>query len=69
MNAREGVLLTCEAAIKQYLLHVDRSGHFVIADLDQTHLLVREDAVPVIQRKLEELYDVNTYAFGTAELP
>ena len=68
MMATEGVLLTCDAAIRQYILHLDEvsedaGGRFVISTLDDaTHLFVKEAAVDYIRRKVYELQASNTFS-------
>mmetsp|Transcript_2023 Transcript_2023/g.4224 ORF Transcript_2023/g.4224 Transcript_2023/m.4224 type:complete len:92 (+) Transcript_2023:184-459(+) len=68
-NAEEGVLITCDAPIKQFILYTDEEGRkkgskesFVLHDLDETHLLVRKGSVPAIQAALEELQDSNAFS-------
>lgn len=68
--ATEGVLVTCDAAMKAYIMHLDEEqqqdpnkGSFVInANLDDTHVLVKEDAVPFVQEKIDELQRANTFS-------
>ena len=67
--ATEGVLLSCDAAMRQYILHLDETtseeagGRFVINMLDdETHLFVKEVAVEYIQRKVDELQASNTFS-------
>jgi hypothetical protein len=56
-------LLTCDAAIKQFILHIDdelqstqrQPQSFVIKDLDATHILVKTEVVDHIQKKIMEL--------------
>ena len=73
-NAKSGVLITCDAAMKQFVLHVDEqqmSTHgdptFVVEDLDETHLLVQPDKVELIQAKVMELQDQNAYSRDEAK--
>ncbi|KAL6047838.1 General transcription factor IIH subunit 5 [Balamuthia mandrillaris] len=61
VNATEVVLLSCDPSLKQYLLLVDKEHHFIIKDLDETHLLVLPTATKFLQEKLDELHDENTY--------
>ena len=55
------LLLLSDSSIKQYLLHLDKEHHFVIRDLDETHLLVDSTVMGFLQQKLDELQDENTY--------
>jgi TFIIH basal transcription factor complex TTD-A subunit len=51
------VLIECEPAIKSILVHIDNTNHheFIIEDLDETHLFVKEPMLPVLKQKLEEV--------------
>ncbi|EJT50272.1 hypothetical protein A1Q1_00466 [Trichosporon asahii var. asahii CBS 2479] len=54
-----------DSAAKQILLHLDsqRTGNykFISADIDETHLLVRTEAVEEIKAALQEELEKNTY--------
>jgi TFIIH basal transcription factor complex TTD-A subunit len=63
VNATPGILIECDATIKQFLLHLDETLHFILADLDEHHLLVDDKNVDELQRKLDELLDENAYTF------
>mmetsp|Transcript_23125 Transcript_23125/g.72507 ORF Transcript_23125/g.72507 Transcript_23125/m.72507 type:complete len:99 (+) Transcript_23125:43-339(+) len=69
-EATSGVLITCDCpAIKQYVLKLDEeqrsslADSFVLRDLDEMHLLIRDDAkiVDFIHRRIDELQDSNSY--------
>mmetsp|Transcript_14843 Transcript_14843/g.40381 ORF Transcript_14843/g.40381 Transcript_14843/m.40381 type:complete len:102 (+) Transcript_14843:42-347(+) len=69
-EATSGVLLTCDCpAMKQFVLKVDEekrsslADSFVLRDLDDTHLLLRNDAqiLALIHRRIDELQDSNSY--------
>lgn len=47
-------VLRSDAPIKQLILMMDEEKHFVIQDLDETHLLVSADSVDMIKMQLEE---------------
>lgn len=53
----KGVLVECEPAIKSILVHIDSTHHhdFIIEDLDETHLFVKETMLQVLKSKLEEV--------------
>jgi len=61
VNATHGILLTCDKSLKQYLLFLNKTHHFIIRDLDDTHLLVDNSVLTFLQDKLDELNDENTY--------
>lgn len=56
--------------MKQFLLHLDEKvilgKKFVIDDLDETHLFVSAEIVPVLQEKVWEIMDNNS--FNTAQV-
>ena len=67
----EGVLVTCDVPMRQFILHLDElaqqeaagEGAFVIkSDLDSRHLLVKEWAVELIQQRVEELMASNHFS-------
>ena len=67
--ATEGVLVTCDGALRQFILHLDEQRiqsdqpSFVISrDLDETHLLIKEDAIAFVQEKVEELQASNSFS-------
>lgn len=50
------MLIECEPAIKSIIVHLDSANHdIIIEDLDETHLFVKENMVPVLKHKLEEV--------------
>ncbi|QRV93072.1 nucleotide excision repair, TFIIH, subunit [Ceratobasidium sp. AG-Ba] len=56
MRAFKGVLLTCDPAVKQILLILDKqpgNGGFIVKDVDDTHVLVRADDVKRVRIALE----------------
>lgn len=69
MDAKQGVLVTGDAALCQHILHVDEQATkdpsmepFVIERLDDTHLLVKEEAVRLIQTEIKKLQDTNHFS-------
>lgn len=65
----KGVLVECDPAVKQFLLHLDEKvilgKKFVIEDLDETHVFVSAEIVPILQEKVWEIMDNNS--FNTAQ--
>ncbi len=51
------MLVECEPAIKSILVHIDSTHHneFIIEDLDETHLFVKETMLHLLKQKLEEV--------------
>ncbi|CEG41068.1 general transcription factor iih subunit 5 [Plasmopara halstedii] len=65
-TANKGVLVKCDAATKQYLLHLNETAvqqRFVIEDLDDTHLFIVPDpkVIAFIGKKMDEWNEKNTY--------
>jgi TFIIH basal transcription factor complex TTD-A subunit len=63
-----GVLVSCDIPVKQFLLWLDdqqenNGSRFIITDLDDTHVFVKEDAVALIREELNRLYEENQYSF------
>ncbi|PFX32829.1 General transcription factor IIH subunit 5 [Stylophora pistillata] len=65
VNVTKGVLVECDPAVKQFLLHLDEKvalgKKFVIEDLDETHIFVSAEIVPVLQEKVWEIMDSNSF--------
>ena len=69
---QEGVLITCDAPIKQFILHLDEelsresgaNSILIEKDLDDTHVLVRAESVDMIQRKIDAMMSSNAFSRG-----
>ncbi|CAM9674067.1 unnamed protein product [Heterosigma akashiwo] len=61
LNSKRGILITCDVPMKQFILHLNDKSQFVIDDLDETHLLVEETSVDMIQREIATLMEKNVY--------
>lgn len=68
VNVIKGVLVECDPAMKQFLLHLDECNalgkKFVLQDLDETHLFIAADVMNRIQEKIDELMDYNSFPIG-----
>ncbi|WWC65094.1 uncharacterized protein I303_107708 [Kwoniella dejecticola CBS 10117] len=60
-----GVLVTCDSAAKQILLHLDSSRDgpykFMIRDVDETHMIIKREYVEEIKELLQDELEKNTY--------
>lgn len=69
VNVSKGVLLECDPAVKQFVLHLDTTRalgcQFILEDLDETHLFVAADIVRRLQEKLDDLMKENSFSFAT----
>lgn len=61
VNVMKGVLVECDPAMKQFLLHLDDTNalgkKFVLQDLDDTHMFISADIVEILQDKIDDLMD------------
>lgn len=61
VNVSKGILVECDPAMKQFLLHLDETDalgkKFVIQDLDETHLFISSDIIDTLQDKIDGLMD------------
>lgn len=66
-NITKGILLTCDPAIKQFLIYLEEtdalSRKFIIQDLDETHLFIENDSRTLerIQEKIDEMMKSNSF--------
>jgi len=50
------VLIECEPAIKSIIVHLDSENNdIIIEDLDESHLVVKENMVHLLKQKLEDV--------------
>jgi TFIIH basal transcription factor complex TTD-A subunit len=61
VNVTKGVLIVCDPAMKQLLLHLDEKlvlgTRFVVQDLDETHVFVAPEMVERLKDQIDELMD------------
>jgi len=50
-----------DPTVKSVLLELDEENHFIIKDLDETHVFVNSIAVEMIREKLDQIMEDNTY--------
>ncbi len=56
LTVAPGVLIEVDPAIKAIILDIDKESHdFVIEDLDETHLLIKENMHDLLKQKLDEV--------------
>lgn len=62
---QKGALLSCDAPIRQYILHLNSQKpgeeRFVIDELDDTHVFVQASAVPFVQEAVKEWHEKHAY--------
>ena len=71
VNVLKGVLVECDATVKQFLLHMDEKNvlgeKFIIEDLDATHLFVASKVIKTLELKLWELMDKLSFPVGEGQ--
>lgn len=65
VQVMKGVLVECDAQMKQFLLHLDETEalgtKFIIQDLDPTHIFVSHDIIETLKAKIDDLMDQINY--------
>lgn len=65
VNVMKGILIECDAQMKQFLLHLDETNalgtKFIIQDLDATHLFVSPEVIETLKNKIDDLMDQINY--------
>jgi hypothetical protein len=56
-----GILIKCEPTVKIYIKNLFPGKDFIIKDLDDTHLMVKESFLPLIQEEVYKMQDKNAY--------
>ncbi|XP_023323227.1 general transcription factor IIH subunit 5-like [Eurytemora carolleeae] len=66
VNVTKGVLVECDPAMKQFLLHLDETlklgSRFIIQDLDETHVFVSSDVVEQLKAHIDDFMDLDVEA-------
>ena len=61
VNVTKGILVECDPAMKQFLLHLDEKfllgSKFIIQDLDDTHLFISADVLDMLKSQIDDLMD------------
>jgi len=61
VNVTKGILVECDPAMKQFLLHLDEKftlgSKFIIQDLDETHLFISPDVLEQLKAQIDDLMD------------
>ena len=56
VRAIRGVLVECDPAIKSIIVNIDNDNHnFIIEDLDEQRLVINENMMETLKRKLEDV--------------
>ncbi len=50
--------MTCDPSIKSIIVKIDSESHaFIVEELDDEHLVIKENMLPELKRRLEEVSD------------
>ncbi|KAI9298543.1 hypothetical protein K502DRAFT_362290 [Neoconidiobolus thromboides FSU 785] len=56
-----GVIITCDAAVKEIILSLDRGGDIILEDLDSETLFVNESKLKYIHYEVQTILDQNAF--------
>ena len=61
VNVTKGIMVECDPAMKQFLLHLDEKfllgSKFIIQDLDDSHLFISADVLDMLKSQIDDLMD------------
>ncbi|KAL3209872.1 hypothetical protein MRX96_037679 [Rhipicephalus microplus] len=61
VHVMKGILVECDPAMKQFLLHLDDTNalgkKFIIQDLDETHVFITAEILETLQSKIDDIMD------------
>ena len=61
INKNWGIMVECDLAMKQFLLHLDEKfplwSKFIIQDLDDSHLFISADVLDMLKPQIVDLMD------------
>ncbi|KAG4086445.1 general transcription factor IIH subunit 5-like protein [Neocallimastix lanati (nom. inval.)] len=62
VKAQKGALIeVSDPTVKSVLKELDEEDHFIIEDLDETHVFINYRAVEKIRNELDKIMEDNTY--------
>ncbi|EGU80557.1 RNA polymerase II transcription factor B subunit 5 [Fusarium oxysporum f. sp. raphani 54005] len=66
-RAIRGVLIECDPSIKSIIVSIDSANHdYIIEDLDDERVVVKETMVSTLKHKLEEVRSIASIIFTQA---
>ncbi|KAG0037193.1 hypothetical protein BGZ82_002997 [Podila clonocystis] len=57
----EGVVIECDTSVKQIILGLNEKSHFIIEDLDDTHVFVDAGCIDQLREDIDQILNENTY--------
>ncbi|VDD81649.1 unnamed protein product [Mesocestoides corti] len=71
VNVIKGVLVKCDPAMKQFLIHLSENltigTRFVLTDLDDCHLFIDPEVLPRLQAKIDDLMEKLSFPIITED--
>lgn len=69
VKVTRAMMIKCDPAIKEYLIHVDEERKisnvsFIVEELDDNNLLIKPEFLGTIQKQIDELMRENTFPVG-----
>lgn len=61
LTIEKGVLVTCDVATREYILFLNEKEPFVLKEVDETHLLIAENAVERVKVAITENFERNIF--------
>jgi hypothetical protein len=61
-KCQHALLIKCEKTIKLFIKNLNLGKDFIIKDLDETHLLIKDNALSYIQEEVYKMQDENAYS-------
>ena len=60
-GGRQGMLLTCDPTIREFILNLNKGKDFVLEELDERHLFIDVRGKAIIERELTKYMDTITF--------
>ncbi|KAI9240459.1 MAG: TFIIH subunit TTDA/Tfb5 [Podila humilis] len=61
VKAVKGVVIECDTSVKQIILGLNEKSHFIIEDLDDTHIFVDAGCIDQLREDIDQILNENTY--------
>jgi len=61
VNVTRGVFVTCDPALREFLLHLHEKQPFIVKTLDATHLLIDPSKVDWLREKIASHHETITF--------
>ena len=60
-DTKNGVLVTCDVPTREFILHLNETHQFIIAELDETHLFIDRNFVKKVQDELKMHFEEQVF--------